>query len=154
MTQPTPRLQQVPLFVDPALERAVAALPAALRDVARGLRLHLLADGRTFLEVAAAGALADSVTLAELLGGDRHRAPAAARRRAWYDCYTGMASKSYPVVARAFGGTHHTTVLAGVRLHARRLAGELAAAEAVRDYIARQPAPANGPAAADLARTG
>lgn len=159
---PAPRLQQLPFFLAPDLERTVAALPAALRDVARGLRLHLVADGRTWLEVVDAAVAAENcgvvlqgheVTLEQLLGHGRHKGETAARHRAWHDVYNGMAVKSFPVVAKVFGGAHHTTILSGVKKHAQRLAGELAAAEAVTQYTAQQTAPANG-TTRDLARTG
>lgn len=151
-----PRLRPLPLFVDVALEREVAALPAALRDLAHGLRVQLLAsDDRTWLELVAE-VLADEnvgreelhkVTLAQLLGRDRHAPVIRARARVLHELRT-RTTASLPELGRAFG-RDHSTILNALRQHEHRLqveAEQLAAVEALTAPTEQLADPVTAPA--------
>lgn len=118
------RLKQLPLvLVDDDVRRAVDAPPPRLEAIAHHLRQRAVDDDRTWLEVTLAAAAAEGATLAEVLEGDRHRGPAAARRRAWWEIREHTTA-SYPVIGEAFGGVHHTTIMAAVEKRAAELAAE------------------------------
>jgi chromosomal replication initiation ATPase DnaA len=130
----------MPLLLSPELERRVAALPAALRDLAHGLHMLMTDDDRTWLEVLVAAVAAEvGADLEAVLAGDRRRPNAGARHAGWHAIRAGTNGRaSLPDIGKAFGGMHHTTVLSGLRKHERRLAGDRFVAEAVERYQAGQ----------------
>jgi hypothetical protein len=130
----------MPLFLSPELERRVAALPEARREIACGLHMLMTDDGRTWLEVLVAAVAAEAgADLEAVLAGDRKRPHAGARHAAWHAIRARTRGRaSLPDIGKAFGGMHHTTVLSGLRKHERRLAGDCFVAEAVARYQAGQ----------------
>jgi hypothetical protein len=135
------RLKQLPLvLVDEDVRRAVDELPPRLQEIARHLRQRAVDDDRTWLEVTLAAAAAEGATLAEVLGGDRHRGPAAARRRAWWEIRQHTTA-SLPTIGKAFGGVHHTTVKAAVEKRAEEVAAERKQLDEVETFQANASEP-------------
>lgn len=129
-----PHRKQLPLFLSPELERAVAELPKDLRVIALELHRHALGDGRSWLDATWAATQAERATLEQVLGGDRHNGPAGARRAAWYEIRERTGA-SYPEIAKTFE-VNHTTVRTACIIQAHRIAASKAAVEAVEQYNA------------------
>jgi hypothetical protein len=72
------------------------------------------------------------LTVAELLGPSRERKYVRPRQEAMYQVFTKCPHISYPEAGRRMGGRDHTTVLHGVKAHAKRLGIDYADAMQIR----------------------
>ena len=71
-------------------------------------------------DIIAAVAAEHGLTVEELMRKTHKRHIAQPRQQAMYEVRKAKPGMSYPALARLFGGKHHTTVIYGVREHAKR----------------------------------
>jgi hypothetical protein len=125
------------------VRRLIDELPPRLAEIARHLHQRAVDDDRTWLEVQlqAMADVGDGATLEEVLAGRHTRGPSVARREAWY-VIKNRSAASYPAIGKAYGGVHHTTIMAGVKKREAELAAEREQLDEVEKYSAAAAPPA------------
>jgi hypothetical protein len=129
----TPRLRQLPLFYSPALLSALANVSAETLAIAEQLHRRVLADGRSWLEVALDESTAEAAELGDVLGGSILRRAVRARHAAWRTAAEDGAP--YQVIARAWR-VCVPTVVRGVTGDRRRAAVAAELHQAVELHVA------------------
>lgn len=80
------------------------------------------------------------ISVADLIGQSRERRYVRPRQEAMYRVFTECKHISYPDAGRRLGGRDHTTVLHGVKAHARRIGIAYADAKLIREGGLNKPA--------------
>jgi chromosomal replication initiation ATPase DnaA len=83
-------------------------------NIGYGLRFIAHTSNPTIKDIAVKVAAERRISLAQILGDDRHAYIAHSRFKAWWIAHRKY-GYSYPRIGASFGGRHHTSVLHGVR---------------------------------------
>jgi len=86
----------------------------------------------TVAEVIRETAAKHRISVADLIGQSRERKYVRPRQEAMYQVFVKCPHISYPEAGRRMGGRDHTTVLHGVKAHAKRLGIDYADALQIR----------------------